>query len=305
MTNTVVGVILPCYNEEDWVAGAIESVLAQTYEEFELLIVDDGSTDRTIDVVEEFSDSRIDYVQQVNGGHASALNTGLNSLDTDYYAFIDADDRWHADKLEKQIALLKSTAATLVHTNAEYVDVDDTPIGKHHDEHPPTSTNREEMLRDLFLNNFVLTPTVACHRSAIDEKRFNEELYANADHDMWLRVAEDNEIGYVDEILIQYRVHDGNISKNYEKLFEDRKTVARRFSERNQLPEALANRVLSDVYLTYGINLALDGRNKEARPILRQAAAHDWTNWKIYGTYPLTYFGHGLLKSLSKAGQNY
>lgn len=305
MKDDTIGVILPCYNEEDWIAGAIESILNQTYKQFKLQIVDDGSTDRTAEIIKEFSDPRISYTYQENGGHPSALNTGLDLLDTEYYAIIDADDRWYPNKLERQIQHHKSTDAKLTHTNAEYIDTDGTQIGKHHMKKPPNPSSNKEIALKLFDNNFILHPSVMCHHSAIGEKRYHEELYANSDHDMWLRVAEDNQIDYVDEILVKYRIHDGNISNNYEELFEDRKTVARRFAEHNQLSDKIVNHVFSDIYLTYGINLVLDGRKNEVHPVLKKALKYDWTNYKIYGTYLLTYLYPRLLKSVSKAGRNY
>jgi|AntDeeMetagen134_2_1112570.scaffolds.fasta_scaffold05685_2 glycosyltransferase involved in cell wall biosynthesis len=305
MSSPRVGIVLPCYNEEQWIAGAIDCVLDQSYENFELVVVDDGSTDDTGAIVQEFDDPRVRYVPQTNRGDAGARNKGLDSLETEFYAFIDADDRWHPNKLQRQIEVLDSTDAKLVHANARYIDADGKELGKHHDEPPTTAEDRHQFLRSLFLNNVICTSSVVCHHSAIDEKRFDEDLYANSDHDMWLRVAENHRITYVDEILLQYRIHDGNISKNYENLFEDRKAVTETFSQRNESVEDLVNQKLSDIYLTYGINLALDGRSKEARPVLRQALRYDWTNWKIYGAYPLTYVGYRLLKSVSKAGQNY
>lgn len=305
MDQPTVGVVLPCYNEEEWIAGAMRSILAQRYENLVIQIVDDGSNDTTSAIIDEFDDPRIQYTYQENSGHPAALNTGLDSLDTEYYAFLDADDRWDEEKLQLQMKYLHRSDADAVHTNAIHVNEVDDTLGRHHESPPPSPDVRGEFIRELFFDNFICTSSFVCHHSAIDGKRFDEELYANADHDMWLRVAGDNSIGYIDEELLRYRIHAGNMSKDYEKLFQDRRTVAKRAVDRYPNLRKHLDQRLSHIYLTYGVNLILDGEALFGRTIIRESIRYDPTNWKAYGTYILSYGGGRLLRSLAKAGKHY
>ena len=101
----MISVIIPLYNKEHFVAKTIESVLAQTYKDYELIIVNDGSTDHSADVVSTFSDARIRYEEQANGGVSSARNHGLRMAKGEFVAFLDADDTWYPDFLEQMMRL--------------------------------------------------------------------------------------------------------------------------------------------------------------------------------------------------------
>ena len=110
----MISVVLPSYNRAHILPRAIESILGQTYKDIELIIVDDGSSDNTAEVVGSFSDSRIVYVRQENAGACAARNNGIAHARGDYIAFQDSDDIWHQDKLEKQLATLQNTGADVV-----------------------------------------------------------------------------------------------------------------------------------------------------------------------------------------------
>lgn len=110
----MISVIIPTYNREKTIQRAIDSVLQQTYQDFELIIVDDGSCDQTKEIIEQINDSRISYVWQKNGGAAAARNTGIKFAKGEYIAFQDSDDFWYADKLEKQLTALQTYDADVV-----------------------------------------------------------------------------------------------------------------------------------------------------------------------------------------------
>ena len=110
----MISVVLPSYNRAHILPRAIESILGQTYKDIELIIVDDGSSDNTAEVVGRFSDSRIVYVRQENAGACAARNNGIAHARGAYIAFQDSDDIWHQDKLEKQLATLQNTGADVV-----------------------------------------------------------------------------------------------------------------------------------------------------------------------------------------------
>ena len=107
MTNPRISVVMPVYNVEDYVGAAIESVLSQSFTDFELIIVDDGGTDDSIAICRGFTDPRICIISQANRGLAGARNTGIAAARGDYVALLDSDDRWHASKLMMHFIHLK------------------------------------------------------------------------------------------------------------------------------------------------------------------------------------------------------
>lgn len=110
----MISIVLPSFNRAHILPKAVESILRQTYKDFELIIVDDGSSDNTCEVVKGFNDDRIVYVHQENAGACVARNNGIDHARGEYIAFQDSDDVWHEDKLEKQLTTLRNTGADVV-----------------------------------------------------------------------------------------------------------------------------------------------------------------------------------------------
>ena len=125
----LISVIIPTYNSQKYISSAVNSVLSQTYKAFELIIVDDGSTDNTGEIVASFDDRRIRYIRQNNSGVAVARNTGIKSSKGEYIAFLDADDIWERDKLAVQIDEISSddnicmvySAFNMIYEDSEYI----------------------------------------------------------------------------------------------------------------------------------------------------------------------------------------
>ena len=120
--NRPISIIMPAYNAEKFIRESITSVLQQTYSNWELIIVDDGSTDNTKKIIQAFAqqDGRIHYIYQPNGKQGKARNAGIRHASGDLIAFLDADDLWTKDKLEKQGSLIRRTNADLIFSDVEY-----------------------------------------------------------------------------------------------------------------------------------------------------------------------------------------
>jgi glycosyltransferase involved in cell wall biosynthesis len=187
--------VLAAFNEEDWVAAAIRSVLAQTRKDFELVVVDDGSTDRTSEVVRGFQDDpRVRLIGQQNRGLAAALNTAIAAGEAPYIAMIDADDLWMPTYLETMGRILDELpGAGFAYTDAWILDhpagrIRRRTAGSYMAAPDPPPTDAEHFLRQLIEANFVFG-LATIRRSALDRVGgFDESLSASEDYELWLRL---------------------------------------------------------------------------------------------------------------------
>jgi glycosyltransferase involved in cell wall biosynthesis len=200
-------VILPCYNSTAYVGEAIRSVLAQTLPAYETIVVDDGSTDDTVRVVKGFTG--IQVVQQPNAGPSRARNTGIDAASGDVIAFLDADDRWDADKLRRQAQLMEQQPEVgLVHAASRIID---SASRVTQDRAPVMGTPaRGRAPVELIDHNTIRTSSVLMTRAALGTDRFDESTRHGEDWDLWLRLAERTAIGYISDVLVDYRRHAAN-----------------------------------------------------------------------------------------------
>jgi len=216
---TRVTVVIPSYNRTQFIAEAIQSVLEQTFRDFELIVVDDGSTDDTAAVVGDFTDPRLRYVYQTNQERSAARNHGLRLAQGEYVAFLDSDDVWLPTKLEHQVTLLDAGPAVgLVYTGA-YIF-----------EGQRTFTEQRPRWRGRVLKALLIEDNVVCGSGATPLVRracfdrvggFDETpgIYGVEDWDMWLRLAAAGyEFDFVPQPLARCRVHGTNTQKDAEKM---------------------------------------------------------------------------------------
>lgn len=202
-------IIIPTYNRSCYLMEAIDSVLAQTYEKYEILVIDDGSTDSTRESVKKY-DGRVRYIYQENKGPSAARNNGIRNANGDLIAFLDSDDIWHADKLAQQVAAFyENPSLGIVATGYEVIDT----------KYQITSVNilNKEELKDIrndhLYKNFFPTPTVMIKKKCFEKVGFfNEALHFAEDWEMWLRVMADFNFGYISKALTKVRVHPVSIS---------------------------------------------------------------------------------------------
>lgn len=212
-----VSVIIPTYNRAELVARAIRSVLAQTFTDYELLVIDDGSTDETAAVVAGFGDRRVRYLRQPrNRGVSEARNRGLREARGEFIAFLDSDDGWEPAKLAQQIALFRASPSDvgLIYTGAQIL----TSTG-FREERP---RHRGAILNQLLQRNVIVGGSVnsVIRRSAMTAAGFfDPDLPAMEDYDYWLRVARFYKVDFVDELLVRYYDTDHG-----ERRSRDRKT---------------------------------------------------------------------------------
>lgn len=220
----MVSIIMPAYNAEDYIGESIESVLNQTYTDWELIIINDGSTDSTLSVAKQYSklDSRIKVIDKVNGKQASARNAGLKNSTGDWIAFLDADDLWTANKLEKQINFAKNYSdIDVIYSGGWIFNLNDL------ENLTPYITqfgffDSEEMYKLEFSGNFVPVLSVIAKRSLLLKTGFQDEQVNIAgceDWDYWLRIAKAGGRFYgMEDNLFYYRRHTTNVSSDLVKM---------------------------------------------------------------------------------------
>lgn len=166
----IVSVVLCNYNYGQFIRQAIESVLCQTHTNLELIIVDDGSTDDSKKIIDEFNDERIVKIFQNNGGQAAAFNAGYENCTGDYIAFLDSDDYWYQDKIKKCLDAFDCKDICIVQHNLSVVDIESNIVGH---SHPCIMSGKRDVLREYFVENhtgfFSVTSGIVCRRECLDK----------------------------------------------------------------------------------------------------------------------------------------
>jgi glycosyltransferase involved in cell wall biosynthesis len=254
----LVSVIVAAYNAEEFIARTLESVLAQTYQRIEVLVVDDGSTDRTPEIVNYYAaqDSRLKLLSESHLGICEARNKGIAASNGDFVAAIDSDDIWHKDKLKEQVRciLREGPKVGLVYSWSVMIDKNDVPIlGMAHD-------CSGDVLPNLIYSNFVGSGSAALiRRSCFDRVGgFDPQLPACIDWDVYLRIAEQYEFRVVPRFHIGYRRVPGSISSDYERMERGFKLLMKKLNQRcPDVPKPIFR--LSESYFC----LYLTGRTNE------------------------------------------
>ena len=206
-----VSVVISTYNSAQFLPTTVESVLAQTFKDYELIVVDDGSTDNTQQVLEPYQ-GRLKYIYQENKKYSRARNTGIRAASGQYVALLDSDDVWYPEKLAEQVAILEQHAeVTLIHCQAAYIDADGNPRrfqgkwikGSHGDE-----TVITDVTRDLFFGTLVTTSTAVLRRSTLDQVGLFDDTHIHGeDWELWARMASKGPFAYIPKPLVKYRIY--------------------------------------------------------------------------------------------------
>lgn len=206
----LVSVVIPVYNAADHLKETLSSILNQTYRNFEIIAVDDGSSDSSIDIIQSFDG--VVLIQQTNSGPAAARNKGVQAAKGEWIAFLDADDLWEPDKLEKQLQTMNG---------CEWIYSDIFFMGGVNDSRRDSSFSDKpsgNVFDKLICSNFIGTSTVLIRHRVINEVGgFDETLRTIQDWDLWIRIARKYSIAYISEPLVNYRIHSVSASRSSRK----------------------------------------------------------------------------------------
>jgi glycosyltransferase involved in cell wall biosynthesis len=240
-----VSVILPTYNRATLLGTAIESVLGQSFQDLELIVVDDGSADDTEKLVRRYqdSDARVRYLRQANRGISAAMNAGIHAASGQLIARLDSDDLWLPDLLETEVSILEARPEIgLVYSRGQWMDQDLNPLATTVGQtlHFPNDT-----LGSMLWGDATCNITVVARRECFDRAGFFDEALATSeDWDMWLRTAFHYDFVFVDRVLAHVRRHEGNATSaqvpSYAAFLGSRRKVLDKFFSRGDLSPRIA-----------------------------------------------------------------
>lgn len=271
----IVSVVIPTYNRANIIKDAIETVIAQTYQDFEIIIVDDGSTDNTKEIVQSYQDDRIKYIYQTNSGKPSiARNKGIKEAKGDFIAFLDSDDLWHPQLLEKHINILSNNLDIGFTTNwNSYISFDGDKLN----EKTCLAQNQKDYIKFILLNpdHAYPGPSGTVIRKICFEKiePFDEKLDFCEDWDLFFRLAIHYNMYNIKEFLTYVRMHNESFTRNSQETLPRFKSsylmfLEKSFNTENLPPEIveIKNKVYSNVYSSFGGMLLYDRKKaKESR----------------------------------------
>ncbi|MCG6137604.1 MAG: glycosyltransferase family 2 protein [Nostoc sp. LLA-1] len=218
-----VSVIIPTYNAMKYLPDTLESVLKQTFTNFEVLIINDGSSDHILEWSAKLLDPRVKLISQTNQGVSIARNTGIAHAQGEYIAFLDADDLWEPTKLEKQTSCLDNKPTVgLVYTWTILVDENKNTIGKIYASHAEGNVWQKLLETDEMCNSSSAMVRRCCFETV---GVFDPNLAFAEDMDMWLRIAAIYPFAVVKETLTLYRQHSTNTTKNREGMIHGLRTL--------------------------------------------------------------------------------
>ncbi len=230
MTTPMISVVMPIYNVEAFVGAAVQSVLDQTFKGFELICVDDGGSDRSIDIVREYDDPRIRIVHQANRGLAGARNSGIAHARGEFVALLDSDDVWHPDKLMLHFIHLRANPHVGVsYAGSRLIDAKGEPLSVSMQPKIGEVTARDIICRNpvgngsaAVLRKSELDKAAFMHPTTVGRKCwFDEEFRQSEDIEMWARLAVKHEVSFagIPGLLTDYRILAGALSANVVKQY--------------------------------------------------------------------------------------
>ncbi|MEO6595443.1 MAG: glycosyltransferase family A protein [Planctomycetota bacterium] len=276
-----VTVVIPAFNAAQFLAVTLESLQQQTMVPEQVILVDDGSTDDTLEIARRFG---VTCLQQSQAGPGSARNRGLHEAKSEFIAFLDADDWYVPDKLEKSIEHLELLGAACVSTDAWCVRGDRIERRRNDRRVVPAAITLEQLLRG---NPVVCSTVVARRTTVLDVGGFDErpELIATEDYDLWLRMAHREPIAYLPDPLTFYRTHAGSLSVN-KRFLSGVDSILERIAKEHAGEAHFQNLVLrrrAEARLDLAWDLMAEGSREEAKALIAEAGqlSNSWKVWKM------------------------
>ena len=261
-SSSLVSVIVPSYNMAPFLPHAVQSALAQSYADLEILIVDDGSTDDTPKVVRQWErDPRVRVHRQANGGLSHARNQGIALTAGPFIALLDADDTWATEKLSRQVRLFAGRPEVgVVYSDFALMDREGNPLSR-----GPMRMHRGWVSGALLIENFLPASSVVVRRECFERYGgFDTKLRTGEDYDMWLRLSPHYQYDFLAEPAIRYRIWGGQMSRDYRARYETGIRTMQRFLDNNPgaVDSAVVRRAWAHTYTGRGDVTLWRGRDR-------------------------------------------
>lgn len=210
-----ISIILPSYNYERYITKAIDSIISQTFTNWELIVIDDGSKDESVNLIKQYKDKRVILLTQKNSGVSKTLNRGLRISQGQYICLLDADDKFHKEKLQDQINLLKSgydiVTSKVEAINENGLTLPDDSFNQTWNSFNPSDIYGKEVISKFIEKNYLCKSSVMIRKSLFKKYGlFNESLITAYDLDLWLRFLQSAKIARHEKVLTYYRWHGEN-----------------------------------------------------------------------------------------------
>ena len=301
----LVSVIMNCHNGEKYLREAVDSVIAQTYNNWELILWDNHSTDKTSDIIKSYTDSRIYYhYADTFTTLGKARNAAINVSNGEIIAFLDADDIWLKEKLTKQIPLFRDKDIGIVICNS-YLFNEKNQKRQFYKKNKPKVG---KVFRELLGSYNISMPTAVVRRAALDslDHNFDENFNMIEEYDLFIRLSYNWSLGYVDEILAKWRAHSLSWTWSHSYLFpKERKLLLVKYRNYFSNFEDLYAEEIILIKQAIALQEAQDkwknGKNKEARKILEE---YKHSGFKWFVAYYLTWLPYLFFTSLSRLKGN-
>ncbi len=240
----MISIVIPLYNKEDYIAETLRSVLAQTFTNFEVLVINDGSSDHSVDKVAAFNDERIQLHSIPNSGVSVARNTGIGLAKYEWIAFLDADDWWGPNFLSALVKEIETyPKALILASGRSRVFKEETE--RYSNEFLPSEGETGTVNYFQIISKYlppINSSNVLLHTSLLKKDKFREGMRKHEDHDLWIRVTANNDIVFVNKPLSFYRKTQSNTAsqhnfsaKDFERYLLDIKEVFQQLNETDKL----------------------------------------------------------------------
>lgn len=267
--NPKISIIMPVYNRQETIKNSIFCILNQSYTNFELIIVDDASTDNTSAIILSFEDERIKHiVLNKNVGAAAARNIGIRQSKGDWISFQDSDDYWEPDKLRKQVELINDRSPSIIFSSFiryKYGSEEYIPRGRKYVNLPKEGNLHNQLL----LGNFIATPTVLIPKTFLEKVGgFNEQMPRFQDWELWLRLSAYYPFIWIDEPLVRVHYTENSISSDMSKMIRGYELI---WNLHKKMFVDAGPEYAAQFLFSYGHNLSLAGDTRKGRRMLFQS----------------------------------